>query len=665
MLFHILKQVKYEPRDRVYVGTDDPSAYKYSVVDSLSISTKDDDFFFKGIGKILLNQGLNCVIGPRGAGKSTMLDVIALSLGNLDVLKENRNNYVGYFFKTGDAGIVKSLVRNSSTGENKELSAATAKASGFVFDYYHQKQIGYLADPNNEEILSRFLFEKIFKEGRGLDSIFSEMNEQRDKCVSSLAINREKVVACEKEIAKETDVRGKIDDKTNRAQFLSQEEIKHLLNQRNKVIKLREQVKRIKTRVDRIDEEPLIAEGELVDSAFFSDLKLSSVDPEGTLIPAEWKKLEKDANEFVTSLGKTRVSLESEVVGFTKKVVELEPLFKFDQELEGIWKQIQAESSKKGVTITKIDLERLDAIQKEVASLEKQLQTIEAHKRERTTFLEERGRLLKEYNDHLVTVKSSLEGNFRDLLDKDGAILENTIKLEVEINLSLDSYLSVIEEKAQHEAGSDVARFPNRKSLLELFKSLTAEKVLRDLRNNYFEDWIGPGFGSGGLDYFRKMSNREEVAMYIEEQLPTLTSRLTWRPDQSKEFKPLRKCSIGERGTALLSVILIAGREPLVIDQPEDDLDHFYLFKTLTPIIKEVKKRRQLLFATHDANIVVNGDAELILIVATDDGKYGDITTSSIEDLRNRTRIMGILEGGEDAFTKREQKYNFPRQKSS
>jgi len=145
--------------------------------------------------------------------------------------------------------------------------------------------------------------------------------------------------------------------------------------------------------------------------------------------------------------------------------------------------------------------------------------------------------------------------------------------------------------------------------------------------------------------------------MYLEEFLPSLTSHLLWRPDSQRDFKLLKECSIGERGTALLSIILISGREPLIIDQLEDDLDHFYLYKTLTPIIKEVKKRRQLIFATHDANIVINGDAELILITTTEDGKFGEVTETSIENLDNRDWVMKVLEGSRIAFIKRKMKY--------
>ncbi len=657
--FEALKQIIYEPKERVYIGGDNPSAFKHSIINSFFVSEKNDSFFLKNIGNIELNDGLNCVIGPRGAGKSTLLDVVAFSLGDNNVLSQDRNNYVGFFFKRNDTDIISALVKNSYSGENKKLSPTTAKGTGFVFDYYHQKRIGYLADPNNEEILSRFLFDKIFKEGRRLDSLFNELNEKKDDVASKLAINREKVVGCVKEISKEADIQSKITGKNSRAAFLSQEEIKHLLEERGKIIKLRERVNRIKARIAKIDKEPLITDDEVVDVDFFSELLLSPIDPEGTIIPVEWKKLETSADGFIKALDTDKEKIKRQIKELTNKIVELEPSFDFDARLKSIWEQIQIESNKKGIVITIDDLEKLDLIQKEITALEEQLKTINEKKGEKATLLDKRKNLLIGYNEYLDQVKSSLETNFSDLLKKDGAVLKDTIKLRVEINLSLEMYLKVVEDKAQHDIEGEIPRFPSKKSLLLLFNTLGAEKLIRDLRNNYFDDWNAPGFGAGSLDYFQKIQNKEEVSMYLEELLFSLTSHLLWRPDSSRDFKLLKECSIGERGTALLSVILITGREPLIIDQPEDDLDHFYLYKTLTPIIKEVKKRRQLIFATHDANIVINGDAELILITTTNDGKFGKVIPTSIENLNNRDLIMEVLEGGRDAFEKREKKYGF------
>jgi len=655
--FEGLKQIIYEPKERVYIGNESPSAFKHSIVSSFSVSKQNDKFFLKKIGSISLSDGLNCVIGPRGAGKSALLDAVAFSLGDNKVLNQERNNYIGFFFKRNDTSIVGAVVKNSYSGESKKLTPSTTKGTGFVFDYYHQKHIGYLADPNNEEILSRFLFDKIFKEGRGLDSLFSELNEKKDDVSSKLAINREQIVACTKEIVKESETKTKIQDKNSRADFLAQEEIKHLLDERAKIIKLRERINRIKARIEKLDENPLVVADEIVDIDFFSELLLSPIDPEGTIISEEWKKIETSADTFIKGLDKDKEKIKTQIEKLTKRIIELEPSFDFNTRLTGILEQIKAESAKKGITITIDDLEKIDLIQKEISALEEQLKIIGEKKTQKTNLLAGRSKLLTEYKEHLNRVKGDLENNFSDLLKKDGAILNDTIKLEVKTNLPLESYSEIIETKAQHNIETETPRFPAKKPLLELFNTLTAEKVIRDLRNGYFDDWNVRGFGAGSLEYFQKMLNREEVAMYLEEFLPSLTAHLLWRPDSTRDFKLLKKCSIGERGTALLSVILITGREPLIIDQPEDDLDHFYLYKTLTPIIKEVKKRRQLIFATHDANIVINGDAELILIITTNDGKFGDVSLTSIENLDNRDWVMKILEGGRDAFRKRREKY--------
>jgi DNA repair protein SbcC/Rad50 len=659
--FEGLRQVIFEPQERVYVGPDDPSAFEQAAVGSFSVLSQNDTFFLRNVGSIFLSEGLNCVIGPRGSGKSTLLDAVALTLGDQSVLARERNNYTGFFFKSNDSSILGAVVKKSHSGKAMQLSPATATGAGFVVDYYHQKRIGYLADPNNDLTLSLFLFDNIFKEGRGMESLLGELDEKKEDVVSSLAINREQIVACAKEISKEPEVQSKIAESNNRVAFLSQEEIKHLLEERRKVITLKDRVSKIAARIANLEEEPLISDEDIVDVGFFSGLSLTSIDPEGTIIPTEWKALETSADTFVESLDEDRANIQKQVEEITQTIVGLEPSFKFDSRLTAIWQEIQSESKKKGIAITIGDLEKLDAIQKEIDAWQKQLKAIADKKSTKTALLADRKKLLKKYSEELNGVKRSLETNFAELLNKDGAVMKDTIQLRVEINVSLDSHLRLIEGHAQHDPAEGPPRFPNRNALLEMLNNFGAEKMIRDLHNGYFEDWNAPGFGAGGLDYFQTMQNREELAMRLEEVLPSLTAHLFWRPDASRQFKPLKECSIGERGTALLSVILITGRDPLIIDQPEDDLDHFYLYKTLTPIIKEVKKRRQLIFATHDANIVLNGDAELILIATTDDGRFGNVTPTSIENLKNRESVMKILEGGRDAFEKREEKYSSQR----
>ena len=655
--FNGLKQIIYEPKDRIFIGKENPGLFGHAVVDSFNSSNENENFFLKKIGNIYFNPGLNCVIGSRGSGKSTLLDAVALSLGDASVLDEKRNNYIGFFFRRDIQDIITAKVKHSSAGEIKELSPNTAEDSGFLFDYYHQKQIGYFADPNNEDELSRFLFEKIFQEDTGVSSLFNELKEQRDTFVSNLAINREKVVAHEKEISKEEVVLNKINDKNSRVKFLTQSAIKNLLSQRNKIIRLRERIKRVKDRLENIEEEPLISDENAIDINFFNELLLSEFDPEGTVLPEEWKNLEKEASSLLELLENNKQELKKQITTLTMKIIELAPLLDFSERLSVIWEKIEAESAKQNLTITKDDLGKLDSIQKDILTLEEQLKNIKKCKEGKETLLRERKHLLDGYIVYLNSGKKKLEESFKKLLKGDGTILNDTITLKIEIVFPIEFYLECIQERAFHDSEDALPNFPSKKPLLELFKSLGSEKIIISFRQNNFDDWSIRGIGMKSIDYFKKIKNKEEVAMHLEEVLPELTSRLLWRPDLTKEFKPLKNCSIGERGTALLSIILIAGAEPLIIDQPEDDLDHFYLYKTLTPIIKEVKKRRQLIFATHDANIVVNGDSELIFIVTTESGEFGDIISTSIENLKTREKVMDVLEGGKTAFIRRENKY--------
>ena len=122
----------------------------------------------------------------------------------------------------------------------------------------------------------------------------------------------------------------------------------------------------------------------------------------------------------------------------------------------------------------------------------------------------------------------------------------------------------------------------------------------------------------------------------------------------------LKDLSGGQRVNLLLSLLLETNDErPLVIDQPEDELDNRFLFDTMLPALKRLKGRRQLIVATHNANIVVNGDADQVIhLEATAD--RGHIASSgAIEDPAIRDAIVRTVDGGDEAFRMRRLKYGF------
>ena len=124
----------------------------------------------------------------------------------------------------------------------------------------------------------------------------------------------------------------------------------------------------------------------------------------------------------------------------------------------------------------------------------------------------------------------------------------------------------------------------------------------------------------------------------------------------SYDGKPLKNSSFGQRCTAAIVILLSLGNNPIIIDEPEAHLDSSLIANYLVELIKEQKQQRQIIFATHNANFVLNGDAELIIKLENTDGLTKS-TSFAIEDIKYREDLLK-LEGGREAFKKREQKYN-------
>lgn len=116
--------------------------------------------------------------------------------------------------------------------------------------------------------------------------------------------------------------------------------------------------------------------------------------------------------------------------------------------------------------------------------------------------------------------------------------------------------------------------------------------------------------------------------------------------------------SMGERAIVLLKILLAHDDKPLLIDQPEEHLDNRYIYNELTPAFRNAKRRRQIIIATHNANLVVNTDAEQIVIAKNSNGILS-YTAGPLENPVIRQEIKIILEGGDEAFKKREEKYGY------
>jgi energy-coupling factor transporter ATP-binding protein EcfA2 len=127
----------------------------------------------------------------------------------------------------------------------------------------------------------------------------------------------------------------------------------------------------------------------------------------------------------------------------------------------------------------------------------------------------------------------------------------------------------------------------------------------------------------------------------------------------------IEQLSPGTRGIVLLLLYLAVDRQdrrPLIVDQPEENLDPKSVYEELVPHFREARKRRQVIVVTHNANLVVNTDADQVIVATSTQTADGGLPTisyqsGSLENPNIRSAVCEILEGGERAFLERERRY--------
>lgn len=126
--------------------------------------------------------------------------------------------------------------------------------------------------------------------------------------------------------------------------------------------------------------------------------------------------------------------------------------------------------------------------------------------------------------------------------------------------------------------------------------------------------------------------------------------------------KSIEQLSPGEKGALLLVFYLLLDKSdiPLIIDQPEDNLDNQSVSRILVPFIKKAKERRQIIMVTHNPNLAVVADAEQIIYVHIDKENKNafSFVAGSIENEQINKKIVEVLEGTMPAFTNRKNKYH-------
>lgn len=156
------------------------------------------------------------------------------------------------------------------------------------------------------------------------------------------------------------------------------------------------------------------------------------------------------------------------------------------------------------------------------------------------------------------------------------------------------------------------------------------------------------------VSYFRTRDKEELLDLQGVElpDLPQIAFQL-----EPEKYKPLNELSVGTKSTVIMSLAMIEGNSPLVIDQPEDSLDTEFIYNEIVRRLRSEKDARQFILTSHNANVVVAGEAELTYVLSATADKGGIKSSGGIDRLETNQLVLLHLEGGSEAFNLRAQKY--------
>ena len=603
------------------------------------------------------NPNLNVLVGGRGAGKSTVIESLRHVLGLEPLGEEARATHRGILRNVLRSGTKVSLVvrchrpgprdyriertipnpsvvRDAKTGNVLNLTPADVFRG---VEVYGQHEISELT--RSPEKLTRLL-------GRFVEKDDSAVARKRE-LLRELERSRNRMLVVRKEL-------GDIDERMAALPGLEEtlrryqeaglekdlEEQSLLVREERVVNTIPERLQPFRSCLDELRQELPI------DRTFLSPKALDDLPGKQILLDAD-RVLE----QLNADLEKISQALDAALATADRGIRAVRERF----EARRAAVQVAYEKKLRQLQKSRIDGEEFIRLRRRIEELrpleERQstLSRLEAEHRET------RRNLLVEWEEAKAEEFRALERAGKRVTRK----LEGRVRVRVEFGGNREPLFQLLRD----EIGGRLSEAINA---LRQAENLSLREFVQACREG--ADSLGAEFGMVSTQAERLAKASDATLMRVEElDLPSTTRiELNTAPlHETENWQALHRLSTGQKATAVLLLLLLESDAPLVVDQPEDDLDNRFITEGVVPRMREEKRRRQFLFSTHNANIPVLGDAELILGLSASgeaDGggaKVAPEHMGAIDARPVRELVEELLEGGEDAFERRRRKYGF------
>ena len=588
---------------------------------------------------------LNTIIGGRGSGKSTLLEFMRLALRRDKDIPEVLQKESRKYFDIGDTNLLiedskisliyrKGEVRyrlnwspnpDSPSLEEEKDNGTWKSCDGeikslFPVRIYSQKQIFELA--KNPSALIEIIDEA------------PEVDAARLKTQNRDLVNQYKQIEGKRrdlndKIAEESRLRGESNDHARQIDQIEKSGHKKVLqNYRERQQQLNE-LESLERKWEDMRDRLLETRGAIAPADFNAQHFSEHTDILSTLETTnkKWQFIHDKVSELVQEANSVIAEWQTE-----KNTTDWMQAIKTDM---AEYEQLRSELEQQG-----IDPDRYPLLLSQQKEIQKKLdlinehqsrqQELEAKKQEVFEQIKENRRALSENRQEFLT--SVLQDNEFVSIEVQ-PFGENWDDIEDEIRRILQC-----QDRFERDI-EDLKKIYNGKGDREIEK---LKEAIKSIRNG------------------QKPAKDKRFATHMKSLTPeSMIDLILWFPGDNLKItfglnrQPIKLGSPGEKAAALLAFILSYGDEPLLLDQPEDDLDNELIYNLIVRQLRETKSKRQVIIVTHNANIVVNGDAEMVLPLEVAEGQTRVSQAASIQKKEIREAICDILEGGEQAFEQR------------
>lgn len=363
-------------------------------------------------------------------------------------------------------------------------------------------------------------------------------------------------------------------------------------------------------------------------------------------------------SEKSTKVVEESTALKTNIVTIVEKwkIKEVEILQKIEK------KRIELESQ--GI---KLDMSFIRKVTKDVSDFDIKLKELELKNKRFGDLRKERTQLLKDRKDNLDLLYKE---RFKFIYTINNNLKGSVVDYEVEINIeqqNLSKELSEIIKSTMNYRTTQVIKSDLIVKSINYFDLIRAiikkdSTLILNLKNESQQSLFNTEEANDILARLGDFTILGQIQRVVVKDYPTIKIKKKIL-EENGSIKVIErdfsKLSMGQQQSILLTLLLYSKRNcPLIIDQPEDNLDSEFIYKTLVKNLKRIKEHRQVIIVTHNANIAVLGDSELILPLKSTNEKTAIIERGSIDNMKTNRVACDILEGGETAFKKRREIYN-------